>query len=185
MEKIIVEASNVWDYFQKHKTELEKAEYIIAENDDYGVNITLSSERGFPCFVVTADNYQYAEECASSKNECGETARKLYDFYLTDKILEDENLNLIDREEVISERELELDEAIITLLDVILEDNAVALMGVDVDEICEDLKENILEYLYREHNISTRRPMILEDEDTGEEFFEEYPYEHMTYGDSE
>ena len=49
MQKITVNASDVWDYFQKHKEELEKSEHIIAENEEYGVEISITNEEGLPC----------------------------------------------------------------------------------------------------------------------------------------
>ena len=70
MQKITVDASEVWDYFQKHKKELEGTEHIIAENEEYGVEISLSAEHDLPCFIVTADGYQYAEERAVSGILC-------------------------------------------------------------------------------------------------------------------
>lgn len=187
MQKIIISAGDVWDYFQKHKEELRKTEHIIAENEEFGVEISLSAENGLPCFVVTADNYQYDEERAISESDCKETVEKLYDDYLTNNFVDDEVLedSRLDQEDMISERELELDEAISLLLDTVLEEDAVMFFGTETDEICEDLKDHILEYLYRKHGISVRRPMVLEDTETGEEFFEEYPYDSMVFEDED
>lgn len=190
MLKVIVGVDDVWSYFQKYKENLEKTEHIIAENDEYGVVISLTSERGLPCFIVTADGYQYEEESAVSEKDCKETAEKLYNDYLTDKFItnsnaEYEGLSRLDQEDMISERELELDDAISMLLDTLIEDDLSMLFGTETDEVCEDLKDHILEYLYRKHGISVRRPMVLEDEETGEEFFEEYPYDCMIYDDED
>ena len=182
MQKITIEADAVWDYFQAHKTELENSEQIIAENEELGVEISLTSEKGIPCFVVTADGYQYAEERAISAEDCKETVEDLYEEFLTNKFFEDEEYkhSRLDQEDMISEREMELDDAILTLLYALYEDLDMSFK-VKIDEICEDLKDHILEYLYKKHGISVRRPMVLEDEETGEDFFEEYPYEHMIY----
>jgi len=148
MQKIIISAGDVWGYFQKHKEELQKTEHIIAENEEFGVEISLSAENGLPCFVVTADNYQYDEERAVSESDCKETVEKLYDNYLTTNFVDDEvpEDSRLDQEDMISERELELDEAISLLLDTVLEEDAVMFFGTETDEICEDLKDHILEY---------------------------------------
>lgn len=89
MQKIIISAGDVWGYFQKHKEELQKTEHIIAENEEFGVEISLSAENGLPCFVVTADNY-ICEERAVSESDCKETDEKLYDNYLTNNFVDDE-----------------------------------------------------------------------------------------------
>ena len=102
--------------------------------------------------------------------------------FVDDEVTEDSRL---DQEDMISERELELDEAISLLLDTVLEEDAVMFFGTETDEVCEDLKDHILEYLYRKHGISVRRPMVLEDTETGEEFFEEYPYDSMVFEDED
>lgn len=186
MQKITVAASEVWDYFQKHKAELEKSEHTIAENEEYGVEISITNEEGLPCFMVTADGYQYAEERAISANDCKETVETLYGDYLTEKFVDGaDDESRLDQEDMIAERELELDDAVSMLLDTVIEEDVAMFLGPEADEICEDIKDHILEYLYRKHGISTRRPMVLEDTETGEDFFEEYPYEHMEFEDED
>lgn len=64
-----------------------------------------------------------------------------------------------------------------------LMDESIDALGADESfEIAEDVLDHMCEYLYRKYGISARRPMILEDEN-GEEFFEEYPYECMEFDD--
>ncbi len=185
MQKIIIGADEVWGYFQKHKKELRNKEHIIAENEEFGVEILLSSENGLPYFVVTTDGCQYDEERAFSASDCEKKVEQLYDDYLTSSFIVNEAFegSRLDQEDMISERELELDDAIASLLDVILEEDSMVFLGVEADEICEYLKDYIFEYLYREYRISARRPMVLEDVETGEEFFEEYPYDSMAFED--
>lgn len=187
MQKITVNASDVWNYFQKHKEELEGTEHIIAENEEYGVEISLSAEHGLPCFIVTADGYQYAEERAVSASDCKETVEMLYEDYLTESFVDGElcEESRIDQEDEIAERELELDDAFTMLLDTLIEDDLGLLFGAEADEILEDIKDHTLEYLYRKHGISVRRPMVLEDEGNGEDFFEEYPYDSMVFEDDD
>ena len=185
MQKIMISASDVWDYFQKHKDDLQNTEHIIADNEEYGISISLSSENGLPCIIVTADGYQYAEERAVSATDCKETVKMLYDYYLTGKFATGEEPEGIDQNDMISERETELDEAIMLFLDTAIEADVAEFFGEETDEIVEDVKDHILEYLYKKHNISVRRPMILEDIETKEDFFEEYPYNSMVFEDED
>ena len=187
MQKITVDASEVWDYFQKHKKELEGTEHIIAENEEYGVEISLSAEHDLPCFIVTADGYQYAEERAVSASDCKETVEMLYEYYLTESFVDGEGCeeSRLDQEDEIAERELELDDAFTMLLDTLIEEDLGLFFGAEADDIIEDIKDHTLEYLYRKHGISVRRPMVLEDEENGEDFFEEYPYDSMVFEDED
>lgn len=189
MVSIIVEAENVWDYFQKHKLELEQKMIAIAENPDYGVIIYVSNENDLPVFTVTADEYQYDEQYAVSANDCLKTVRTMYDQYLTENFLKcdegvsEDEVSLLSIEDEIAERELELDDVVALFIGTAMDEDYTTL-GSDFDEICEDVKDHFLEYLARKHDIAVRRPMILEDED-GEEFFEEYPYECMEFEDED
>ena len=186
MQKITVAASEVWDYFQKHKAELEKSEHTIAENEEYGGEISITNEEGLPCFMVTADGYQYAEERAVSANDCKETVETLYENFLTEKFVDGaEDESRLDQEDMIAERELELDDAFTMLLDTLIEEDLGLFFGAEADDILEDIKDHTLEYLYRKHGISVRRPMVLEDEENGEDFFEEYPYDSMVFEDED
>ena len=126
MSTVVTELSpcEIWSYFQKHKQEIEKNEYIIAENEEYGVTVWLTSEEGFPCLIVTADGYQYAEITAVSEKDCEEKAEKIYDDYLTEKFIEkseEDEYTYLEQQDMIYEREAELDEAVILFIDIVLE----------------------------------------------------------------
>lgn len=191
MQDIIIEAQDVWNYFRQHKDELRTSMHVIARNEEYGVEITITEENGMPLFEVTADDYQCEEERASSENECLVMAERLYNEYLTERFLDDEIQceSLLEQEDMISERETELDDAIIQLLDAVIDDDSISVLqsnGTDLDNLCDDLKDHILEYLARKHEMSSfiYRPMVLEDENR-KDFFEEYPYECMLYEDED
>lgn len=181
MQNIIVAATDVWNYFHKNYDRLQTEEQLIADNKEYGVEISLSAIQGLPCLSVYADGYQYDEDAALTEEECKEVTQNFYERYLTGSFIEEETL--LEQEDMITEREYELDEAMLTLLDTLLGDNVMTIEGPSIDAICEDLKEHILEYMFKKHHISVRRPMILEDVDTGEDFFVEYPYNCMEFDD--
>lgn len=188
-KEITIEASDVWGYFCKHKDELSKFMHQIAENKEYGTVVFVTEESGLPSIVVTADGAQVYEEMAVSESDCAKTVRKIYEDYLTDKViatLGDEggvDLTEMEIEDMITEREDELDLAVMDFMTVAL-DGYVDDNSPDFDDICSDLKEHFLEYMARKHGLLVRRPMWLEYED-GTEEFEEYPYENMEFDDED
>lgn len=196
------EANAVWDFFQKEKESLRTKMKEIAENPEFDVVIYITEEdRGtmmFPNFVVLMDGSVLYEEAAVNENDCEQTCKKIYFDYLTEErlvnkvieadmgasggdVLDDEDEE--DQETEIEERESDLDDAVTNFLAEIMCDPLSSIVGkTEADEICEDFKEHALEYLARKWELSIYRPMILEDED-GEEFFEEFPYDVMEYDD--
>ena len=186
-KKIILEPSEVWDYFQTNKARLRCAEHEIASNDEYGISIYLTDDTFEPEIVVEADGTEvYAETCISSE-DCAITVRNIYDKYLTDEVVsvlsalaDDESS---EQEDAIFERETELDEAVMALIDTVTECGIYSDVLND-EKLLSDVKEHFLEYLYRKWDLPIRRPMFLEDED-GNEFYEEYPYDCMVFDDED
>ena len=179
--RTIVEASDVWDYFMEHKSELANSLTMIAENHEYGIGIFLTEDDDLPLIMVTADDEEIEEEAIVSRRDCESTVGEIYDKYLSKdvvNILIDESVDYTEAEELetIDEREMELDDAIYGCLMAI----APNLFDIadDPDELCEDLKDHICEYLYTQHGISVYRPMYLETED-GTDEFTEFPYPEM------
>lgn len=181
--RILVTAEEAWGFFQQNKKD-DLCE-IIAENPDYGIVIWLSNCDGDPDFQVTADNDIIFEEFACDAMDCRETCKYIYDEYLTERVIG----NLMSADDLeyelseIEEREKELDRAFDDLLWEVL-DADFAMLFDNPEEVFDDIKEHFLEYLYRKHGISVRRPMHLEDED-GDEFYTEYPYDCMIYEDED
>ena len=81
-EKIVIEASDVWEYFDEFGTELSSAMHRIAENEEYGIEIFLTEERGFPCIVVEGDGMSLYEETIMNKADCESSVKEIYDTYL-------------------------------------------------------------------------------------------------------
>ena len=189
--EIILQPDEVWDYFVKHEKECDECMFEIASCDEYGTVVYLSrSSKGIGCISVEADDQEvYNEEVIDAENT-KKTVQKVYDDYLTDKVIEilsdfepQEDDTLQDQEDEIAMREEELDN--------LIWDFVMGVFGgetyADFDctgEVLDDLKDHFLEYMYRKHGFDIYRPMVLEDED-GTEFFEEYPYEHMVFDDED
>lgn len=190
-QKIILQPDEVWDYFVEHEEECDECMFEIASCYEYGTAVYLSrSSKGIGCIIVEADDQEVYNEEVIDAEDTKKTVQKVYDDYLTDKVIEilsdfepQEDDTLQDQEDEIAMREEELDN--------LIWDFVMGVFGgetyADFDctgEVLDDLKDHFLEYMYRKHGFDIYRPMVLEDED-GTEFFEEYPYEHMVFDDED
>lgn len=190
-QKIILQPDEVWGYFVEHEEECDECMFEIASCSEYGTAVYLSrSSKGIGCITVEADDQEVYNEEVIDAEDTKKTVQKVYDDYLTDKVIEilsdfepQEDDTLQDQEDEIAMREEELDS--------LIWDFVMGVFGgetyADFDctgEVLDDLKDHFLEYMYRKHGFDIYRPMVLEDED-GTEFFEEYPYEHMVFDDED
>lgn len=179
--RVILESNDVWEYFTEHKEELFNSMKMIAENQEYGIEIYLTENDGLPVVMVSVDGEEIAEEAAVSTNDCAYTVKEIYDKYLSKNVIsilmgEEEEYTIAEELEIIDDREAELDNAVYECLMAFAPD----LLDIveDPDETCEDLKDHLCEYLYKKHDISVYRPMYLENDEGTDEFFE-YPYPEM------
>lgn len=193
MQIIHYEPQEVWDIFD---ADLASAEILIAENPETGVEIFVTHQDKDPMrpsIRVLIDNaLLYAEDCIS-QNDCTQTVRKFYYEYLDPGRLIDHlefGCDDEDDEDLYSQhmKDLEIEEReddLNMLFDDFLEDVlSVPLSDLvdDPDKVRDDVKEHMLEYLYRKWGVSVYRPMWLEEDD-GTEFFEEHPYGCMVFKD--
>lgn len=190
-QKIIIEPKKLWDYYLQRKSSLESTMFEIANNEQYGIAVYLSeNEQHQPCITVEADDSEVYSERIVSETDAEKTCSKIYDEYLSDKVVDiltemanDEEESLLEQQDAIEEREMELDIAVSEFISAVLGGDAY-LDGEDFDDVIEDCKDHFLEYLARKHGLDIFRPMVLEDED-GEDFYEEYPYECMEFDDGD
>lgn len=190
MQEIIIEPPALWGYLQEQdkKGLLDNIMYEIANNKEYGVTVYVTKDdEGRYCITVEADDNEVYSDFIYDNKDAEEICGKVYDNYLTDRVVE----RLMDLEEdsafgqadMIELREEELDELAASFIMEVLGGDTY-FDGVDFDDIVDDCKEHFLEYMARKHGLAVYRPMILEDED-GEDFFEEYPYECMEFDDED
>lgn len=178
VNNVIVAPAEVWAYFHAHRSELSTQMNLIAEGNDGKIGIYISEKDGDPYFVVEDCDDVIDEDMAISKVNCEETARKLYFEHLGyDELDMSADTDL--EKEVIAEREDEITVLFQNLLFDLLVDTADEDI---INDIVEDVKEHTLEYIARKHGLPIYRPMYLEDED-GNDFFSEYPYEEMIFED--
>lgn len=196
MEVIERAPNEVWDLFQRKRKELTATYERIAYNSDIGIEIYLSSEWKdgkddgyFPCITVFMDDNEIYDEVAVDETDCENTVKKIYFEYLSEERLVNRLADEEDGTEDEAQAEIEMSEDFLcgSTLDYIENLTGESLEKVvgerEAYEIAQDVLDHMCEYLYRKHHVSVRRPMILEDED-GEEFYEEYPYECMEFEDS-
>ena len=195
MKLTMYEAPDVWVVFQQNKEELRNGMRMIAENPEYGVTVHITAERRgkdyLPDIIVYMDDDEVYSEAVVNEHDCTHTVQRIYDEYLDDEAIVnrmiEENRNelaeLRQQEDDIEQREGELFDAASDMLDIFLNEKLDRIVGYqEADEIVEDVMDHICEYLFREHGLSVYRPMVLEDDD-GEEFFEEFPYDCMEFDD--
>jgi len=197
---ITVPADEVWRYYQTNVAGWKASIHEIAREDDYGIRIYVTESRGKASILVTVDDVEFFEEDVVSEYDCTTTVNEVYEKFLTDEVIsllldakdeEDDYLNYAnyEREElegIIEDREEMLNDAVFGFLAVACDDYIDDGMynPVEFDAVCEDIKEHMLEYISRKHGLPVRRPMFLEDEN-GEEFFEEYPYDCIVFDDAD
>ena len=184
---IDVQPRNVWKLFMENKAALRTKLKQIASNEEYGVEIYLTNTDEQAEIVVCMDGSECCSQTASTEAECEEVVSEIYDDYLTNNVLNmlcGDEYGDADAEEWqlsdIEDREAELDDMVYTFISGILNDDFMSYP--EFDKICEDCKEHFLEYMARKWKIPICRPMILED-DNGDTFFEEFPYECMEFDD--
>lgn len=179
--RIKVRASDVWDYAIDHEKELRNSFTVIADNLDYGIEVFLTIlEDDNPYITVCADDNEIYSEEVFTPGDCDSTIEEIYDRFLTDCVVdfftELDNNEVNEQFDMIEERELDLNEAVLAMFTTFA-DNFVDLVD-DVDKVVDDMKDYVAEYLYEKHGLSIYRPMFLEDEDGNEEFTE-FPYPEL------
>ena len=173
MAEIFLSPDELWDYFQEHTADFEKSVLlaksgeglfeIYASGDDYG-------EIGI---YVLAGGEVINEESAVDKFDCEEIITTLYNSFIYDGAEND--YEMLEQSDMISERETALDVAITGFLETIAPS---VLDDVNCDNIIADLLDMVCARLYDKYGISVYRPMyITGDNDVVE--FSEFPYEEI------
>lgn len=188
MREITIEPCNLWEYMEKKDKEgqLGAVMYEIAKNEEYGISVYASKdEKGRYCIVVEADEYEVFNEWVTDRDDAEVTCAKVYENYLTEKVIQVLSDVGGDEEDPDIEEEIRLREDELTNC---TEEFLMEILGRDAYfdgvefEMINDCKEHFIEYVARKYGLPIYRPMILEDEN-GEDFFEEYPYECMIFDD--
>jgi len=179
--KIYVTAKEVWRFFRSNESRLKNEMVKIAENEDTGTVIYLTEECLYPALYVYDNEECVYEELAVSSADCEEIVEQIYSSHLSEKIPTStgQMISRQDAEDLIYETEDKLTLSLIDFLDTILGfdyRNSV----LDEKEI-EEILDHIASYLSEEKQLVIDRPMIINDETTGEDVFYRYPYEEFVF----
>lgn len=194
--KIHIPADKVWLFFLKNKERCAEEMLEIANNDETEYAVYLTENEGYPMFSVCHgdDDAEY-EEGAISKDDCTETAKRIFARYLFPITVECDNAiprNKKDekKEHADDDHEQELldeiyqrdDDLILALcefLKVVFEEetDGAELLNTYGEPVIVQILDEFLEHIAAEHCFTDiRRPTFLIDPDTEEEIYTEYPY---------
>lgn len=197
--KIHIPADEVWSFFFKNKERCTEEMVEIAANDETEYAVYLTEDEGYPMLsVCCGDDEPEYEEGAISKNDCTETAKRMFTRYLfpvtvtsgktvfKDCIPKDIDTDVSDdsteqdRLDEIYEREDELTLALCDFLKVVFEEDidGAELLEAYTESVIVEILDEFLDYLAVNHCYTDiRRPTFISDSETGVEFFTEYPYD--------
>lgn len=197
-----------WTFFNQNEARLRNEIVIVAENVDTGYTLGLTIERGTRlarvyrdgvvekedaivsygdcidvlCFLI--DRYlvpccDYATpvgmEDADDKSADEEEERELFGDYPEEDEDEDEDEDIADK---ISDRENELLLAVEDFIQSALSDYNSHWLDLLQDEDLQDILDYFLSYLSDEYGLPILRPILIEDEDTKETHYTDYPYDY-------
>lgn len=179
MTNVMIAPSEVWAYFQEHRDELKTKTYKIADSPHGSFEVWISNEDDYLRIIVSdMDDDIIDVGWATTEHECLDIVDNIYSSYIgyindeVDLDGEDDYIN----QEIIAKRENEIDVLFQNFLFDLIHDTDEDAIAAAAD----DIKEHMLEYIARKHNLPIYRPMYLEDED-GKDFYSEYPYEQMIF----
>lgn len=198
--KIYVPVNDVWSFFLKNIDRLSSEMVAIAENTDTEYVVYLTEENRFPLFYVCqGESAPEDEDVAISKDDCAETARRFFAQYLFPLVVIDnkaippdseedpEDLTRQEMEDAAYERDDELRFAMSDFLQIAIgtDDSDEDLTDIYGDDFIDSILDVVLEKLASEFGISVYRPTLIEDEMTGEQVYNEFPYEDLAKGSIE
>lgn len=203
---VVFDTTSVWEYYNEFESSIRDTPVLLAKNDESGVKIYLGSDGENPQFMVLVDDELSFQDFAINPEDCINTLNELYNEYLDmdfihnavlaeiesrednydenedddeeahdDNECDDEVLQASeDISKVIKQRESSLYTA---ALDFVIEamDGDEALEEADFWVKLQDCLEKMLKCV-DEAGFDVYRPMFIKDEESGEVFFEEYPY---------
>ena len=200
--EIGLKPNQVWDFYNKNVARLADEMVSIAKNGHTGYEIFLTEEEGVPMISVYKDDKMIYEEGAVSESDTEKTVREIYQKYLLPMVVvvtkdnkkneettteedgeepSEEEMTRMDQEDQIYEREDAIYLAFQDFLQVLAEDDYSIKDTFQEEAEVNEIIDHIVEFLAIDHGIRIRRPMFIQDTDTGLEEFSEYPYEEYDF----
>lgn len=183
---IHIEPEEIWQFFQKNKKRLKKEMVLIAENEETEYALYLSEDEGLPLFsVCKGDDEPEYEEGAVNEKDCADTAKQCCVKYLmpvtvrSKKKYGTDSSAKSEEEYTIESREWELLFAMAEFIRTATNDDSCAdgsdyIDTYGADEVMEILDDTLTALADR--GMPVYRPMMVDDDMTGEELYVEYPY---------
>ena len=194
--EIFVEPYELWGFYLEVENCLESQIHILAENEE-GIKICLAENDSSDPVIRVFFCGDEVEDFDFDFSTAEYTLSEVYETYLYSEgfseqlsLDEDEEcydcenrgFSLVEHQDEMDSREYELSDAVENFIETALNFEESEVLD---DVIIEDCKEHFLKYLASKHGITgIYRPMILEDED-GEDFFTEYPYECLVFDEED
>lgn len=149
-----ITVDELWDYFCDNRRDLKENCHMIASDEEEGIEIYVTEERGFPCFSVEVDGEEvyYAETCSYID------AERTYRNILSTYICPEEDFNNIDDSDD-DERIREITGAVEDLVVVLIgeDPSSAGISGQEIDEIASIVEQ----YLSDQCGFSVRHPTLV------------------------
>lgn len=168
----------IYQYWQTHLGSLEYAPYKVAEHTRREVEVYISVPAGKTdelTFTIIKGGIACAEYVAYTKEDVEFIFEEIEVEELSD--ISDPSVALKTGEydeDIVTEREAELDDALLDMIDVFCEEDNPRLNNEQLDEF----KDIICAIFKKKYGASVYRPMLLEDEN-GREYMSNFPYEDL------
>lgn len=193
MTNIYIKPKSVWAFCKNNPQRVKEEIVTIAENTETGYAVTVTEEKGYPYIAVYHNDNDETEfeEIAINEPDCERTVEKAYLNYLFPVTIVDEKESIIPEEEnesvldEIYEREDQLYLAMVDFLETVLNDDGNAIIEEAGRAAIEDILDNTLMYMAETYGFQVYRPTFITDEETGAEWFVEFPYDPDSYNNME
>lgn len=149
-----VPAGKIWSYFRENSKDLEDKLHLVASDEEQGVEIYITNEKGFARFSVDVDGEEvYGADTVSSTDAENTYLELLYTYIHPnedERIMEEEN----------DARLCEITRAVEAMLEILIEDDPyfVGMAPQEVDELTSVIEE----FLWDHCEISVRHPTYID-----------------------
>lgn len=178
MTKVIPE--KVWEIVEQMRVGGETIR-LIADDEEAGIMVyaEVRPNSAWVYFTVYEGGTEVYYEVATDEDDCEDAIVRIYSYYLDDDCQEFDEASYLqseadEREADIEDREFELLEAATDFVTVMIKGST-----PKKDFVAEDFAKKVVDAvaksLYR-GGVDVYRPMYLQDEDTGDIDFYEFPY---------
>lgn len=214
MQPVIhIQPVEAWTYYAANRKQLEEEMVEIAYDESTDTSVYITDENSFPyLYVYRNDKKIFQSEC-HTQYEAERNLRVIYAQYLTalkvvggasaepkeeEYAVDDDDdadtppfddLSAMTDEEwdtYCDEREGVIRDAVLSLIDILTEDETSSLeLSSEDDDSFDTVVDKIVEYLAIKCGFRIRRPMEIVDDDSGELVRSDYPYEDYEFGEGD